>query len=271
MDLNLGHPRIEGKKLFIGGCIYVRSRSASGKTYWDCERVRRGEYKVRAITRQGAAGLVVLEGPEQSAHIHPPDQEASNQRYSVSAIRHRMYLKLSDSWANISSPMQRGLSGCHSSRYKLHLLKANRQSAAHDIIYIIKLEATDPKGRDPHGVFWDGYNNYPEVPESHAGIKEFMSQQIAYIARTMYPTSEMLTQHLKPNCITPSNHKIIDLDHVDMDFGNIPHELVSQNPGDLMSVRDWCIHWVLNAGPNQCTAINVGGHNWNRGMTRFFD
>ncbi|KAJ8671220.1 hypothetical protein QAD02_002479 [Eretmocerus hayati] len=77
MDLNLAHPRIEGRKLFIGGCIHVRSRSASGKTYWDCGKVCRGECKARAITRQGAAGLVVLKGSEHSAHTHPPDQGAS--------------------------------------------------------------------------------------------------------------------------------------------------------------------------------------------------
>ncbi|KAJ8672414.1 hypothetical protein QAD02_003673 [Eretmocerus hayati] len=251
------------------------------------------------------------------------------------------------------------------------------ESAAHDVIYIIKLEATDPEGRDPHEVFWDGYNNYPEVSESHAGIKEFMSQQIAFLAAGNYvpyvrdadpgkfvspggtitfaptvldgfplhtdpkrnpemvdrpgvtrptfnigaagsfsslhpedgycdsvnflsfgrskkwlgvdPRDErklsnkvsdiierllavqhpLIMEHFKPNCITPLNHKIIVLNPVDIDFWNIPYELVSQNPGDLMSVRDWCIHWALNAGSNRCAATNVGGHNWNRGMTEF--
>ena len=69
--------KILDKKLCLEGYVYLRSRRAKGKTYWDCRRVRGGECNARAITNDRLPGeeLTVLRGPADSQHSHPPNQE----------------------------------------------------------------------------------------------------------------------------------------------------------------------------------------------------
>lgn len=68
---------IKGNKLFIDGFTYLKSRTGKGRVYWDCARVRQRQCSARAITNQPKAGepLLVLKGPTDSAHLHPPSQE----------------------------------------------------------------------------------------------------------------------------------------------------------------------------------------------------
>lgn len=69
--------RIIDKKLCLDGYVYLRSRRAKGKTYWDCRRVRSGECNARAITNDPLPEeeLTVLRGPAESQHSHPPNRE----------------------------------------------------------------------------------------------------------------------------------------------------------------------------------------------------
>lgn len=84
MNGNNEQPEIVGKKLLLGGFIYVRSKqSTNGNFYWDCQKVRRGECKARAITRTSAAGLIIVKGPEESKHEHPPNQDMAKAEAAV--------------------------------------------------------------------------------------------------------------------------------------------------------------------------------------------
>lgn len=70
--------QLVGKKLIIGGYIYVRSKpSKNNQFYWDCQLVRRKECKARAITLQTVSELIVLKGPKKSPHEHPPNQDTA--------------------------------------------------------------------------------------------------------------------------------------------------------------------------------------------------
>lgn len=71
----MNEPKIVGRKLHLDGHLYVKSREGNSKTYWDCRRIRRRECKARAITTTDETGkIVVLKGPTQSIHTHPPDR-----------------------------------------------------------------------------------------------------------------------------------------------------------------------------------------------------
>lgn len=68
---------IQDKKLLIDGYIYVRSRSANGRIYWDCRNVRKRECSARAITNEPKPGeeVVIFKGPQDSVHTHAPNRE----------------------------------------------------------------------------------------------------------------------------------------------------------------------------------------------------
>ena len=70
-------PKVEGNKLLLDGYVYYRSRRAKNKTYWDCNKLRAKECTARAITNEPdpSQPLVVLKGPTESPHLHPPNQE----------------------------------------------------------------------------------------------------------------------------------------------------------------------------------------------------
>lgn len=66
-----------GKKLILGGFVYLRSYCKNGSCYWDCNRLRQGECTARAITTDTHPGdpVIVTRGPTQSPHQHPPNRE----------------------------------------------------------------------------------------------------------------------------------------------------------------------------------------------------
>src|SRR6266576_5746658 len=68
---------INGKKLFLNGYIYLRSRSRNGRVYWDCQKVRQKECKGRVVTNDPQEGepVIVHKGPAESPHQHAPNQE----------------------------------------------------------------------------------------------------------------------------------------------------------------------------------------------------
>jgi hypothetical protein len=63
--------------LHFEGFIYIRSQKSKGRVYWDCRKVRSGECKGRAITTEPNEDqeVVVLKGPKESPHTHPPNRE----------------------------------------------------------------------------------------------------------------------------------------------------------------------------------------------------
>lgn len=71
--------KIIEKKLHVAGYMYVRSKSQSGKTYWDCRLVRTNECRARAITNDAESDedIVLIKGPAESKHEHPPNREES--------------------------------------------------------------------------------------------------------------------------------------------------------------------------------------------------
>lgn len=66
--------KIIDKKLLLDGFVYLRSRPRGPKTYWDCNRLRRGECTARAVTTMHGDEIIVL---RNSSHTHPPNQEES--------------------------------------------------------------------------------------------------------------------------------------------------------------------------------------------------
>ncbi|KAJ8682127.1 hypothetical protein QAD02_017919 [Eretmocerus hayati] len=80
-----------GSKLIIDGFIYHKSRDKPEleKTFWDCTRLRKKEYRARAISTLARDGEVprILKGPQHEPfHSHAPDQdecEAEVVKYSV--------------------------------------------------------------------------------------------------------------------------------------------------------------------------------------------
>ncbi len=76
-DLRLKMAEIVGSKLIIDGFIYPCCRQCGIRTYWDCQKVKVGECTARAITAAAATeeGIVVIRGPAESSHTHPPSQE----------------------------------------------------------------------------------------------------------------------------------------------------------------------------------------------------
>lgn len=64
-------------QLHLDGFIYIRSRSGKSRVYWDCRKVRSGECKGRAVTTEPTEDeeVIVLRGPKDSPHTHPPNRE----------------------------------------------------------------------------------------------------------------------------------------------------------------------------------------------------
>lgn len=82
--------KIIGKKLLVDGFVYLRSRVREEKSYWDCRRVRSRECKARAVSMPGVdGGIVVIRGPQESAHSHPPDQEECESEVHVHAVKRK--------------------------------------------------------------------------------------------------------------------------------------------------------------------------------------
>ena len=70
-------PVILDNKMYLGGYIYLRSRVAKGRVYWDCRKLRGGECKARAVTSDPTDGepVEVYKGVPELDHSHPPNQE----------------------------------------------------------------------------------------------------------------------------------------------------------------------------------------------------
>lgn len=76
LDQNLRARTVGPRRLDIGGYLYIKSFDRNGSTYWDCHKVREKVCKARAITSNADEnGLIVVKGPEQSPHSHPPNRE----------------------------------------------------------------------------------------------------------------------------------------------------------------------------------------------------
>jgi len=71
--------KVVGGHLHLDGYVYVRSRTAAGNMYWDCNRVRRRECRARAISTlpAGNGAVTLYKGPNQSEHQHAPNVEAA--------------------------------------------------------------------------------------------------------------------------------------------------------------------------------------------------
>ncbi len=76
-DIKLKMAKIVVSKLIIDEFIYLRCRQCGIRTYWNCQKVRDGEYTARAITAAAATeeGVVIIRGLVESSHTHLPSQE----------------------------------------------------------------------------------------------------------------------------------------------------------------------------------------------------
>jgi len=70
-------PEIIDRKLHVDGYIYLRSRAAKSRVYWDCRLLRGRTCTARAITSDPAEGgqLQLYKGLEESKHSHLPNRE----------------------------------------------------------------------------------------------------------------------------------------------------------------------------------------------------
>jgi len=82
------NPKIAGNKLIFGGYVYVKKK-VSNKTYKNCRLVRRKMCKARAITTPINKEVIVLTGPDKSAHPHPPNQEEPNAEIVVRKLKRK--------------------------------------------------------------------------------------------------------------------------------------------------------------------------------------
>ncbi|OXU16678.1 hypothetical protein TSAR_014633 [Trichomalopsis sarcophagae] len=70
-------------------------------------------------------------------------------------------------------------------------------------------------------------------------------------------------------CPTPANHKNISITSEYLQARKIPHQFITQRPGDLVYVGPGSYHQVINLGIGVAEAVNVGGPRWNAGADRF--
>lgn len=76
MALNYEAERFGERRLDIEGFLYVKSCNRNESTYWDCSRLRNKECKARAVTTVNHANqIIVLKGPNESRHSHPPNRD----------------------------------------------------------------------------------------------------------------------------------------------------------------------------------------------------
>ena len=70
-------PEVVDEKLHLDGFIYLQSRAAIGRVYWDCRLVRGKQCTARAVTNDPTNGdpLVLFKGPKEAPHSHPPNRE----------------------------------------------------------------------------------------------------------------------------------------------------------------------------------------------------
>ena len=64
-------------------------------------------------------------------------------------------------------------------------------------------------------------------------------------------------------CNTPGHHKNLVLTPKFLKGSDVPYQVVVQQPGTLIYVREGVLHQVLNTGVNLAEAVNVGSYSWN--------
>ncbi|OXU21197.1 hypothetical protein TSAR_010391 [Trichomalopsis sarcophagae] len=70
-------------------------------------------------------------------------------------------------------------------------------------------------------------------------------------------------------CPTPANHKNISTTSEYLQARKIPHQFITQRPGDLVYVGPGIYHQVINLGISVAEAVNVGDPKWIAGADRF--
>ncbi|OXU26952.1 hypothetical protein TSAR_000036, partial [Trichomalopsis sarcophagae] len=70
-------------------------------------------------------------------------------------------------------------------------------------------------------------------------------------------------------CPTPANHKNISITSEYLQAREVPHQFITQLPGDLVYVGEGIYHQVINLGISVAEAVNVGSPRWNTGADRF--
>ncbi|KAJ8665041.1 hypothetical protein QAD02_006703 [Eretmocerus hayati] len=79
-----------GKRLFVNGHVYMSYHKEQGRTYWECTRCRnRPEFEkcnARAVTIRSSNGdPIIVRGPNESKHNHPPVQSEINEAISLAS------------------------------------------------------------------------------------------------------------------------------------------------------------------------------------------
>lgn len=71
--------KIVDGKFQVSGFVYYKWKEQRGRMYEDCREAKQGECKAHAISNAPLCNedLVIFRGPEESAHLHPPDVDKS--------------------------------------------------------------------------------------------------------------------------------------------------------------------------------------------------
>lgn len=72
-------------------------------------------------------------------------------------------------------------------------------------------------------------------------------------------------------CAMPTYHKDFMIAPSLLRKWNIPFEIVVQMPGDLVYLRDWVPHQVIDLGTNISETVSVGSAEWNMSTSKFLN
>lgn len=81
--------KIVDGKLHVAGYVYYKSKAQRGRIYWECRLVKQKQCTARAISTDASppANLVLLKGPAESAHSHPPNVDQSAAEVFTSRVK----------------------------------------------------------------------------------------------------------------------------------------------------------------------------------------
>jgi len=79
-----------GKKLCVGGFLYIHSKDYGSTTYWQCEQnTSQATCSARAITVGSGAAMRLKKGPSKSPHTHQPNINATQAQQVIVQVKRK--------------------------------------------------------------------------------------------------------------------------------------------------------------------------------------